>query len=140
MKLSTKKALTKCLTFNSLQWFTTVFWFWHSISLLQQFWYVNRFVARVWHSSLKKSKLKSSSLFSYGKNTLGNFTKFKRKHLCRSLLLKKLEGWSLQVINRDTPTQMFWEFCEIFQNNCYAVNLWPIASEKMNNKKSLVKF
>ena len=54
----------------------------------------------------------SVSQFSYGKNTLKNFTKFKGKDLCLHLI--KLEGWILQVINRDTPTQMSWEFCKLF--------------------------
>ena len=57
------------------------------------------------------------------KSVLGNFAKFKGKHLCQSLFFNKVSGLKPQACNfvkKGTLVQVFsCEFCEISKNTCF---------------------
>ena len=59
-----------------------------------------------------------------------SFANFTGKHLCRSLILIKLQFWGLTALLKKTPTQTFsCEVCEIFENNHFEEHLWATTSK-----------
>ena len=68
---------------------------------------------------------------------LKNYAKFTRKHLCWSLVFRKVAG--LRLAKKETPTQVFsCEFCEIFKNTFFTEHLWTTASVWINSKKIFI--
>ena len=62
------------------------------------------------------------------KSVLRNFTKFAGKHLCRSLFFNKVADLACNVIEKETPAQVFsCEFCGISENNFFTEHLWTTA-------------
>ena len=68
---------------------------------------------------LKQSKSsRSQKFFKIG--SLKNFAIFIGKHLCRSLVLIKLQAIrAATLLKRDSNTCVFWGFCKIFKNSFF---------------------
>ena len=70
------------------------------------------------------------------KGVLRNFTKFRRKHLCQSLLFNKVAGLRLATFKKETLRQVFsCEFCEISINTNFTEHLWMTASNFCQDSK-----
>ena len=66
---------------------------------------------------------------------LKTFTKFKRKHLCQSFFLIKLQAKGLQLYQMQAPAQVFsCEFSKIFNNAYFEEHLRTTASKKRTTK------
>ena len=75
------------------------------------------------------------------KGVLRNVAKFTRKHLCQSLLLIKLQAWSLQLyIKKEILVQVFsCEFCQISKNTFCTDYLWTTASRSYAKNSAFLK-
>ena len=62
-----------------------------------------------------------------------NLGKFTSSHLCWSFFRTKSQAWSLQLYEKEIPTQVFsCEFCEIFKN-IYSVERFQTATSELIN-------
>ena len=58
-----------------------------------------------------------------------NFPNFTGKHLYQSLFFNKVAGLNLQIIKKETVTQVFsYEYCESFDKNLFTEHLRVTAS------------
>ena len=70
---------------------------------------------------------------SVKKAVLKHFVKFLGKHLCQILLFNKVVGLSLQLIKKETLSQVSsYEFCEIFKNTYLIEHLRTTAFENIS--------
>ena len=77
---------------------------------------------------------------SIKKGVLRNFANFTGKHLCKSLLFKKLAGLACHFIEKVTLAQVFsCEYCEICKSTFFTEHLWTAASlRKYMCKKHII--
>ena len=78
--------------------------------------------------SILRIEAVTRSLFQKG--VLKNFANFRRKHLCRSLILKNVGGFKSGILTKKKLRHKYFpvNFSKIFKNTYFVENLWIVPS------------